>query len=211
MIRDYVCVPITSDKAHLEQIKSFKIDREVYVSAIPDKIIGLEAYLKRCAWDDDLNHDVKIYLIKDTVTNDIAAYFGLKAGMVIDNENDIPTIEVIEETLKFSNMKPVSSVTPGIEISHFAVNDNYRRKISKSNDLVKGLGQYFYPAYIYPIIREVTEKIGVKMIYLYAAGDMHLINYYKDVFHFNILNWSDYYMPLQPEYDGNCTFMYQLI
>lgn len=67
---------------------------------------------------------------------DIAAYFGLKAGMVVDNENDAPNFEVIKETLIISNTKLVPSVIPGIEISHFAVNDNYRRKISRSNNPV---------------------------------------------------------------------------
>lgn len=89
---------------------------------------------------------------------DIAAYFGLKAGMVVDNENDAPNLEVIKETLIISNTKLVPSVIPGIEISHFAVNDNYRRKISRSNNPVKGIGQYFYPAFIYPIIQEVSKK-----------------------------------------------------
>lgn len=49
------------------------------------------------------------------------------------------------------------------------------------------------------------------MIYLYAAGDKHLTDYYRDVFQFEILNWEDYYMPLQPEYDGNCTFMFRIL
>ena len=207
----YVCVPLTSDENHRNEIKSFMIDREARYANDPYKIIGLEAYLKRCAWEDDQRNDVKIYLIKDQITMDIAAYFGLKAGMVVDNENDVPTIDVIKETLLYSNTKPVSSVIPGIEISHFAVNDNYRRKISRTNNPVKGLGHFFYPAFIYPIIQEASKKIGIRMIYLYAAGDNHLTDYYKNVFQFEMLNWSDYYMPLQPEYDGNCTFMFRFL
>ena len=135
----YVCVSLTSDINHKEEIKSFTIDREADYANDPSKIIGLEAYLKRCAWDDDQSNDVKIYLIKDQITKDLAAYFGLKAGMVVDNGSDSPDFDVIKETLILSNTKPVSSVIPGIEISHFAVNDNYRRKISKSNNPLKGI------------------------------------------------------------------------
>ena len=210
MIGKYECVPLTSDKRYLGKIQEFIIDREKNVSSIPDKVIGLESYLKRCAWIDDLNNEVKIYLIIDVNTDDIAAYFGLKAGMVVNNETGIPSDEDKIEVLKEFNAKLVSSVTPGIEISHFAVNDEYRRKIKTGEIIIRGLGQYFYPAFIYPIIEEVSEKIGVKMIYLYAAGDDHLINYYEKVFGFRVANWDDYYMPLQPEYDGNCRFMYQL-
>ena len=207
----YRCVPLTSDIHHLKEIEDFTVDRESDVSGIKDEIIGLEAYLKRCAWDDDSNGEVKIYLIKDTLTNDIAAYFGLKAGMVIDNEYGMPSEEDKKEALAELNVKLVSAVTPGIEISHFAVNDNYRRKAGKNGTAVRGLGNYFYPAFIYPIIRDVSERIGVRMIYLYAAGDDHLVNYYKEVFKFNESDLNDFYMPLQPGYDGGCKFMYQII
>ena len=119
MIGDYVCIPLTSDKKHLLQLNSFVIDRESDVSMLSDKIIGLESYLKRCAWDDDLNNEVKIYLIKDNITDDIAAYFGLKAGMVVDNESSVPNFEVIKETLKNSNTKIVPSVV-NIFVSGFS-------------------------------------------------------------------------------------------
>lgn len=85
MSNRYICVPLTSDKNHKIEIKTFTIDRESRYASDPSKIIGLEAYLKRCAWEDDQRNDVKIYLIKDQITMDIAEYFGLKADMVADN------------------------------------------------------------------------------------------------------------------------------
>ena len=42
----YVCVPLTSDRKHLEEIRDFVIEREADVSNIQDEVIGLEAYLK---------------------------------------------------------------------------------------------------------------------------------------------------------------------
>jgi len=210
----FKCVPLTSNSKHLNMIREFTIDREQEVAHIPDKIIGLEAYLKRAAWQEDLDEQVKIYLIKDTILDEVAAYFGLKAGMVVDNEEGEPSAEEKEEALVEHNAKLVSSVIPGIEISHFAINDSYRRRVSTPGKEIRGLGQYFYPAFIYPIIEEAASKIGVKMVYLFAANDEEdkenkLIKYYERVFGFRLSGLDDFYMPLQPGYDGGCKFMYR--
>ena len=212
----YRCVPLLSDVNHQSEIKNFVIDREKKFSQYTDKVIGLEAYLKECAWEDDVRGDVKIYLIKDTELDCIAAYFGLKAGMVIDNtdtqnyssQEKLEILQEKQEILLDANIKTVSAIVPGIEISHFAVNDNYRRKLG--ND-IRGLGRYFYPTFIYPIIEEIASKIGVRIIYLFAAGDEHLIQYYKKVFNFEISTLNDFYTPLQPSYDDGCKFMYQIL
>ena len=207
----FECVPLTSDVRHIEQIRAFVIDREKEVSCREDKIIGLESYLKRCAWDDDLNRQVRIYLIKDTHTGEIAAFFGLKAGMVVNSEDGMPTEEEKKEIMKEFGAKLLPEVAPGIEISHFAVNDEYRRHAGQNGRPIKGLGAYFYPTFIYPIIEDVADKIGVSMIYLYAAGDEHLERYYEKVFQFQVLDSDDFYIPLEPGYDGGCKFMYRLL
>lgn len=211
MIGDFVCVPLLSDKEYYYKIQDFVIDREADVEKIPDKVIGLNAYLKRCAWTDDLNNEVKIYLIIDKKMNEVAAYFGLKAGMVASSKFEMITVEEQQKIFNQEGVKWLPSVLPGIEISHFAVNDAYRRKVGTVNKPVKGLGAYFYPAFIYPIIESVAEKIGVNMIYLYAAGDEKLVSYYKDVFSLQALEDKDFYVPLEPDYDGGCTFMYRLL
>lgn len=211
MSEPFVCVPLTSDVQHLKEIQNFVIDREKDVSSLEDKVIGLEAYLKKCAWEDDMRNQVRIYLIKDSDSGEIAAYFGLKAGMVVDSEDGMPSEEDKLETLAEYGAKLLPEVLPGIEISHFAVNDNYRRHAGKGGKEVKGLGAYFYPKFIYPIIEDVANKIGVGMIYLYAAGDEKLERYYEQVFQFQSLNEADYYIPLEPGYDGGCRFMYRLL
>lgn len=211
MKQAFECVPLTSDIRHIEQIQRFVIDREKDVSGIKGKVIGLEAYLKRCAWNDDLNRQARVYLIKDSKTGEIAAYFGLKAGMVVNSEDGMPSEEEKNEIMEEFGAKLLPEVEPGIEISHFAVNDEYRRHAGKNGNPVKGLGAYFYPAFIYPIIEDVAEKIGVSMIYLYAAGDEHLERYYEKVFQFQILESEDFYIPLEPNYDGGCKFMYRLL
>ena len=42
---------------------------------------GLEDYLKLCAWNEDLNGETSVYLIKDE-KNKIVAYFSLKCGLL---------------------------------------------------------------------------------------------------------------------------------
>ena len=209
----FICVPLEDDIKHKEQILEFTIDREAGYSQSKNSIIGLEAYLKRCAWDEDSNHEVKIYLIKDINNGSIAAYFGLKAGMVASSGSESLSPEqkaIILKSFKREHLFP--EVLPGIEISHFAVNDDYRRRVSKdSSKLIKGLAAYFYPAFIYPIIEDVANKIGVTLIYLYAAGDHKLVSYYKKVFGFEALQEKDFYIPLEPRYDDGCTFMYRLL
>ena len=190
-------------------IQDFTIDREEAFSNLPNKVVGLEAYLKVCAWNDDENDLVRIYLIKDVKTHDIVAYFGLKAGMLAANMEEAIPLEQQQQLFREEGIKLFPEVLPGIEISHFAVNDRYRAKLSGDRAPVKGLGKYLFPKYIDPLIMEVGSKIGVHMIYLYAAGDDTLVSYYKEAFHFQEMTENDRYTPLEPEYDGGCRFMYQ--
>ncbi len=210
-MNQFICVPLRSDPRHLEMITRFVIDREYDISTIGDKVIGLESYLKRCAWEDDFNNEVRIYLIIDTSMDEVAAYFGLKAGMVANAKYGMPSPHEKRRIMEEYGAKLLPEVAPGIEISHFAVNDNYRRLAGHKGKPIKGLGEYFYPAFIYPIIEEVATLIGVNIIYLYAAGDDRLVRYYEKVFAMQKLEEEDFYIPLEPDYDGGCTFMYRLL
>ena len=144
----------------------------------------------------------------------MAAYFGLKAGMVADSREGLPSSEK-QKKVKEDGGKLLPCVLPGIEISHLAVNDAYRHRMEKKTKPIKGLCEYFYPQFIFPIIHEVAQKIGVKLIYLYAAGDESLVAYYKKAFQFQTLDEEDednsFYIPLQPLYDYDCKFMFKLI
>ena len=63
-----------------------------------------------------------------------------------------------QEIFLEEGVKVFPEILPGIEISHFAVNDAYRKQISKGNVPVKGLGRYIYPECIYPLIMDVGKK-----------------------------------------------------
>ena len=205
----FYCEQLRVDANNRTLIQDFTIYREAEFSQLPDKTVGLEAYLKRCAWDDDENDLVRIYLIKDVRSQEIVSYFGLKAGMLAANMDEAISLNDQHALFKSEGIKIFPEVLPGIEISHFAINDKYRDKLSVGGVPIKGLGRYLFPKYIYPIIMEVGTKIGIHMIYLYAAGDEALVSYYKDAFDFQEMTEHDIYTPLEPEYDGGCTFMYQ--
>lgn len=209
MTEPFVCEMLRENEKNKKLVQKFVIDREKKYSGNPNRIIGLESYLKYCAWEDDENDLVRIYLVKDKNTSDIVAYFGLKAGMIAANMQEAFSVKEQQEIFLEEGVKVFPEILPGIEISHFAVNDAYRKQISKGNVSVKGLGKYIYPEYIYPLIMDVGKKIGVHMVYLYAAGDEKLIHYYKETFGFQEMDESDHYTPLEPEYDGGCKFMYQ--
>ena len=81
----FYCELLRANQNNRTLIQDFTVYREAEYSQLPDKIVGLEAYLKMCAWNDDEDDLVKIYLIKDSKTDDIVAYFGLKAGMLAAN------------------------------------------------------------------------------------------------------------------------------
>lgn len=214
------CEPLTSNPENERLIKSFVIDREIEYRQYYEKtgrIIGLEQYLKHCAWDDDLTNETRVYVIKTYFTHEIIAYFAIKAGMIsVDSQYRNKDKEA---QAKNQGIKLVPNTISGVEISHFAVNDEYRRNHSRNGSKITGLGAYLFPAFIFPIIKKVSTDIGIKIMYLYAADDTSkdsnakntLINYYKKVFEFNTVSESDEYKPVTSYYDNGCIFMYRML
>lgn len=203
------CEPLRSNPKNKELINNFVIEREEKYRNIHNQIIGLEAYLKHCAWEDDESGQIRAYVIKPYFSDEIIAYFAIRAGMVsVDSElrNFEREFNALQEGTKL-----VPDTIPGIEISHFAVNDAYRKKHSKNGTSLKGLGKYLYPEFIYPIIHKVTLLLGVNILYLYAAGDEKLKNYYEKVFGFSRLKYDEKIVPVTSYYDDNCEFMFRLL
>ena len=190
---------LTSEESNRSGISEFSIDRESNLQDL-SIVVGLELYLKRCAWEDDLSGETCIYLVKYGV--DIVAFFGLKAGMISLGQKETFSDEI-------SGFTRIPNAVPGIEITHFAVNDRFRQKYAGTNVPTSRLGRYIFPLMIEPIIVDVAEKIGVQVVYLYAAGDDHLVDYYENEFGFIPEYEKNIMTPLKPDYDENCTFMYK--
>lgn len=70
---------------------------------------GLENYIKNNAIYDEQNNFARTYLIKDKKKKELAAYFSLQSGLF--------TVEAVEDYFY---------TIPAIELSNFAVNENYR-------------------------------------------------------------------------------------
>lgn len=205
------CEPLTSNPKNKELIKDFWIEREDEYEEILQqkrKVVGLERYLKYCAWDEDsVFHSAKFYVIKTYFTHEIIAYFGLRAGLVSTTANANTEKETFARK---QGIKLVPDVFSGIEISHFAVNDNYRKRHGNP----KGLGRYLYPSFIYPLIKKASRMLGVQLVYLYAAdtskkeNKASLVDYYRKAFNFSEVKEEEL-KPVVSYYDNNCVFMFQ--
>lgn len=208
--RRMYCEPLRDSLRNKFLIRNFHIERESGFSN-PSKvggIVGLEAYLKYAAWKDDESHNIRAYVIKSYFTGEIIAYFTLKCGIItLDSEQrDVKS----EKYAKGQGIKLVPKTIPSLEIAHFAIDDNYKKKHGKDGIPLKGLGAVLYPDFIFPVIKKAADLIGIKCVYLYAAGGESLIEYYKKVFGFSVIDKEDF-VPVMPYYDKGCSFMYYIL
>ena len=133
---------------------------------------GLAAYLKHDARNDELAHRMRTYLIKDCDTKECVGYFSLKAGLVSVNESEV---DIIDWSSGNSEVIREFDTLPGVEIANFALNSRYIRKYS----LKPGMGKIIFSEFIIPIIRKVSEQIGVRMIYIFSLPYERLIRRYE--------------------------------
>ena len=79
----------------------------------------LETYLKKYAKKHTENHVNKIYLVRSTRTQQLAAWFGLKAA-----------------TLPYNDIGD-SFLIPAIELTHFAVDDRFKKADTSSDTIIR--------------------------------------------------------------------------
>ena len=158
--------------------------------------LGLKDYLIYHAFGEEENNYMRTYLVRDNATNELVCFFSLKAGLISLNEM------VENEKVSFDTL-------PGIELANFAVNSSYIRQHPES----KGVGLLVYYDFILPIIRKVSEEVGVRIVYIFALPLTSLINRYQD-YGFRRLpskQEEQLHRRIKPSYDENCIFMYQLV
>ena len=98
---------------------------------------------------------------------------------------------------------------PAIELSNFAVNENYRR----THPLAPKFGFHIFNVFIFPLVRELAKYVGVNALYIYALPNERLIGHYKTM-GFKRLSPDDerfVQKHVKPEYDEGCIFMYQTV
>jgi hypothetical protein len=169
---------------NLKLIKSFSVKEESGK--------GLENYLKNVSEIDERNDLARTYLVKDKRTKELAAYFSLRSGLF--------TIEISEDYFY---------TIPSIELSNFAVNDNYRI----NHPEILEIGKTVFLHFILPYVDFMKSIVGVKALYIYALPEDRLIEHYKK-FGFQRLSKDEekfVHSHVKPKYDKGCIFMYQLV
>lgn len=173
---------------NLELIKSFYV-KEKYGK-------GLESYLKKNAYNDEIRDEARTYLVKDKKTKELVGYFSLKAGMTSFNEKNFL-------------FKSEFDSLPGVELANFAMNSAY-----KENHVEQiGIGKIVFIDFIVPLVREIAKYIGVCFLYIYALPKQKLIRYYYSL-NFNRMSVKEevlLHRRIKPRYDQGCIFMYQKI
>ena len=157
---------------------------------VPNNAMGLESYLKNVAMDDERTGFARTYLVKDKQTGDLACYFTLRTGLI--------TMQVEEEA--FGSI-------PAIELSNFAVNDEYRKKHTEA----RSIGRYSFEKFVLPIVRCMAQYVGVNALYIYALPNDRLIGYYNLMGFSRLPEEQERFvqMHVKPKYDEGCIFMYQ--
>lgn len=160
---------------------------------------GLERYIKKHALDEEQSNLARTYLVKDSDTDEIAGFFSLKAGMIGANE-----VRRLGHT-EFDSI-------PGIEISNFAINDMYKNN-HKGQSKTHMLGYTFFIDLILPIIEDISEKIGVSVLYIFALPEQKLIEHYQKYGFQRLPKKIErrIHRRIRPRYDNGCIFMWQLL
>jgi hypothetical protein len=156
----------------------------------------LSDYIKKFAMVDEATGNARTYLIYDNLTEELVAYFSLKSGFVSTNETNIL-------------FRRVFDTEPGVELSNFAVNGVYKR----NHPSLKGIGIEIFRSFILPIISEAAEKVGIRIVYIFALPYRRLIEYYQDMGfkRLNKVQERTMHTRIKPRYDKGCIFMYQVL
>lgn len=188
----FYCDHIGANPNDATDVKGFVVDRGP----------GLEDYIRSYALDDEELWRMRTYLVRDKETDELAAYFSVKAGLISVNERE-------EKSLSFFGRKRevAFDTLPGIELADFAVNSSY---IASHADR-KGLGLIVFSKFVLPLVMETAEKVGVYMLYIFALPSKTLIQRYKKYGFTRLDRKSEkaLHIRIKPAYDKQCIFMYQ--
>lgn len=153
---------------------------------------NLGVFLKDLApYSEKINAD-RTYLVKDKLTEELAGFFSLRNGLFALRKEDDSVLSI-----------------PSIELSNFAINDNYRQR----NPHLKGMGKIIFTDFILPLVKFIQQFTGIQTLHIYAIPENRLIEHYK-TFGFTRLSEEDeqfVYDRVKPAYDNGCIFMYQIL
>ena len=172
---------------HISDAKDVKVALAGFSAG--KRAAGLELYLKKSALTDEAECDARTYLVRDVVTDEVAVYFSLRTCLVPFQFGD-------------GGMYTI----PGIELSNFARNVNYR----SGHKGIEKVGGYVFFRFVLPLVQHVSSLVGAQLLCLYALPDPHLIRYYEKTLGFSKLEDPEanfIYGHIKPKYDQDCVFM----
>jgi len=153
---------------------------------------GIMDYLQGPAVSDETAGLMKTYLVRDSETDEFAAFFSLRAGSV---------------KLEFTTDDKVG-IYPGVELAYFGMNEVYLDNHPEN----KGTGIHIFEKMIIPISIESRPYIAIKGIFGYAVNGTTLMNRYVNDYGFNRLspeNEKKLHESYRPNTDENCIFIYK--
>lgn len=173
------------DKNELYDVHSFKCRRDGGF---------LEEYLKSFALEDELSNKARTYLVRDMSTDELVAYFSLKAGFVSANESN----RIFERSF---------DSVPAVELANFAVNINYL----ETHPEAKGVGKEIFYNLVLWVIDNAREWVGIDIVYLFVLPNESLINRYKEYGFSRLSSFQEraIHKRIRPRYDKSCIFMFR--
>lgn len=152
---------------------------------------GIMDYLQQHAAHDEMKHSMVTYLVRDTESDELVAFFSVRAGSV-----------------KLDFLEDYSGGTyPGMELAYFGINERYL----ESHPDAKGCGVTIFARFIKPLALKMRELIGIRGIYGYAVDGTTLMDRYVNVYGFNRLspdNEKQLHATYRPDEDDGCIFIY---
>ena len=156
---------------------------------------GLELYFKQYALQDEYNDLMRTYIVRHKVTDECVGYFSLKAGLIAINEKK-ESGNITFDTL------------PGVELANFAINKTFAEKYNSH-----GLGKVLFLDLIAPFVTQLSEYLGIYMLYLFALPYKKLMSTYESYGFKRLpsLAEQELHKRIKPAYDQSCIFMYQTL
>lgn len=180
----FYCQHLTDSKENLSLIKKFSVAQPTGK--------GLELYLKKAAELEEKQSSARTYLVKAKNTDELVAYFTLKAGLF--------TIDISDDCFY---------TIPSAELANFAVNATFRKKHPETNEI----GVTIFSKFILPLVDFLRSFMGIQALYIYALPERRLMEYYKKIGFKRLSTEQEKFVHqhVKPKYDDKCIFMYQML
>ena len=124
---------------------------------------------------EENKNEGRTYLVYDKETDELVAYFTLKAGLVLK------TAEISEGYVEPISSNKTFDAISGIELAYFGINAKYKEKHSAKQHY----GLVVFADFIYLLAKEAAKLIGAPIIYGFSVDDGTLLEHYKTNYGFN--------------------------